>query len=1049
MSGSEQSQSASIEFWKIAPGEHGSDWEACREGKLIAIGWEELGDLSSLSQEDFDEKAEAILRENPTWGKRGLFQAWTFSRIPIGSMIVANRGTTEVLGFGRITGPYTYVPGHHAHRLPVEWIDVRPRVVEQPGWRRTLVRLTQQDFNELLTAAEVPVENEEELPGETVSATDLRGYRLPLLEILREGGASKRDVIERVFTKVDKFLLPGDRRLMPSGTVLWKHRASWALSYLKDEGNLQNPRQGFWEITDAGRQYIAGIPNWSLAEYQKGSQARVRLDGEEPTERAPIKVVARTQPNIRFKEVPYQVEHLLMDIERGDIALPDIQRPFVWKTVKVRDLFDSMYCGFPVGSLMLWSTIESTSVRKIGVEEKQRAASHLVIDGQQRLTSLYSVMCGKSVRNENFEEVRLEIAFRPADGRFEVADAAIRKNPEFISDISELWTKKTTAHRAVKEFVERLKTKRSLTADDEDAITTNLDRLLELKRYRFTTLEIDRDVDEEAVADIFVRINNGGSKLGQSDFILTLLSVFAPETRRALEDFARSATTPSSRGEPSPFNYLIQPKPDQLVRVAIALGFHRARLSSVYQLLRGKDPETGTLSSALREGLFKKLEQSVEQVLDLKHWHLFIGYVVGAGFRGGDLISSETALLYSYALYLIGKIQCGVDEKSLGRLMARWFFASSLTARYSSASETVMEEDLSLVRDLHEPAPFVQALEQAMDRVLTNDFWQITMPLDLETSSVNSPTARAYQVAQVKLGAPVLFSDRQLSQLRDPLITSKRKAIESHHLFPKAFLKSIDVTDTKRINQAANLAYVEWPDNVEVSDASPAEYVPKLRAQFSQETWDAMCSMHALPPSWETLGYGEFLRQRQKLMASLIRTAFETLSGKEVRPLNARSTASEDEKTTWSLIERVEVELRKLVRALYAEKWGAGAEGRLRKIFSEKEIASLESRKQKHLESYPLAPGQIASGDFLDYLYLSDLARLVTAQETWDKFSPIFDKRKELLQGKLEQIAPVRNDRAHFRAVPENELLRCKLACNDLLTIFGRHQAAPVARPEE
>ena len=124
--------------------------------------------------------------------------------------------------------------------------------------------------------------------------------------------------------------------------------------------------------------------------------------------------------------------------------------------------------------------------------------------------------------------------------------------------------------------------------------------------------------------------------------------------------------------------------------------------------------------------------------------------------------------------------------------------------------------------------------------------------------------------------------------------------------------------------------------------------------------------------------------------------------------------------------------------ALTADLLAAGAEARMLKIFSEKERADLELRRTKHSEAYPLSPEHVGSSDYLEYLYMGDLGRLVTASETWDQFSPIFKRRKDLLEGKLQQILPVRNDRAHFRPVPENELLRCKLACSDLRALIGK-----------
>ena len=142
-----------------------------------------------------------------------------------------------------------------------------------------------------------------------------------------------------------------------------------------------------------------------------------------------------------FKQVGYNLSGLLHYIDCGDIGLPDIQRPFVWTSAKVRDLFDSMYRGFPVGYLLFWANAEVNGSRSIGLGEKaHKLPLLLIIDGQQRLTSLYAVFRGKPVINEDYQQTRIEIAFRPRDGKFEVADAAIRKDPEFVPNISELWT---------------------------------------------------------------------------------------------------------------------------------------------------------------------------------------------------------------------------------------------------------------------------------------------------------------------------------------------------------------------------------------------------------------------------------------------------------------------------------------------------------------------------------------------------------------------------------------------------------------------------------
>ena len=260
---------------------------------------------------------------------------------------------------------------------------------------------------------------------------------------------------------------------------------------------------------------------------------------------------------------------------------------------------------------------EIKGARHIGLENKQHhVPALLVVDGQQRLTSLYSVLRGKQVLDEEFRAINLEIAFRPRDGRFEVCDAAIRRDPEFIPNISALWTSDRSSFSIVNDFLKNLESRRTLTDEDREAIGHNLDRLFDLQKYSFTALEITPVVDEEAVADIFVRINSEGVKLNQADFILTLLSVFWDEGRSALETFSRQARVMPTKGSASPFNYLIQPSPDQLLRTSIALGFHRARLRSVYQLLRGKDVDSGQFSPEKRDAQFAVLKEAQAQALD-------------------------------------------------------------------------------------------------------------------------------------------------------------------------------------------------------------------------------------------------------------------------------------------------------------------------------------------------------------------------------------------------------------------------------------------------
>jgi hypothetical protein len=579
-----------------------------------------------------------------------------------------------------------------------------------------------------------------------------------------------------------------------------------------------------------------------------------------------------------FKRVDYDLSGLLTYIDIGDIGLPDIQRPFVWPNTKVRDLFDSMYRGFPVGYLLFWENGEGNGAKQIGTESKQhKAPNRLIVDGQQRLTSLYSVLRGKRVLDDNYQERQIEIAFRPRDGRFEVADAAIRRDPEWISNISDIWTN-SNSYQVIKGFLKKTSERGPVSDEYEELISQNLDRLFDLLKYPFTALEVSPTVDEEQVADIFVRINSEGVKLNQADFILTLLSVFWDEGRKELETFCRLARkAPSPGSPPSPFNHFLEPDPDQLLRVAVALGFQRGRLKSVYQILRGKDLDTGEFSPERRETQFGILREAQAQVLNLTHWHQFLSSLVGAGFRSGEMISSQNALLYAYAFYLIGRIRYHLPEHQLQKLIGRWFFAASLTGRYTGSPETVMDGDLNRLKGAKDGEAFVGILEEMMANELTNDFWSVTLPASLDSSSARNPELFAYIAAQNRLGAPVLFSHKKVQDLLDPAIKTKKKALERHHLFPRAWLESQGEKDLKKINQMANFALLEWPENIGISDAPPAEYVPKIQSRFLPEEWAQMHEYHAMPENWHQMPYETFLQGRRKLMAGIMRRGFETL----------------------------------------------------------------------------------------------------------------------------------------------------------------------------
>ena len=577
-----------------------------------------------------------------------------------------------------------------------------------------------------------------------------------------------------------------------------------------------------------------------------------------------------------FKEVHYSLGGLINDIGLGRIGLPDIQRPFVWANAKVRDLFDSMYRGYPVGYFLFWQTgAEGVDTKVIGDTNKQKSPSLLIVDGQQRLTSLYAVIRREAVLRENFQREHIRIAFRPQSGTFAVPDATTERDPEYILDISEVFSRPT--HKTIGEYLKRLSAARTVTDAEEEAVAEAIGRLSGLTNFPFIALELSQTCTEEQVADVFVRINSEGKKLNQSDFILTLMSVFWDEGRTELEMFCRAARQPAAAGQASPFNALFQPDPDHLLRVDVGVAFRRARLEHVYSLLRGKDLSTGESSPEQRANQFDKLRDAQGRVLNLTYWADFLNIVRAAGYRSAKTISSVNALVFAYQLYLLGRTEYAVEGFKLKNAIARWLFMSLLTGRFTSSPESRMEQDLAELREMTSAEQFLARLATVETATLTDDYWTKTLPLDLATSAGRSPALFGFYAAQTLLGARALFSAMNVVDLLDPPAQGQKKALERHHLFPRQYLKGQGVESVRDINQIANYALVEWDDNIAISDAPPSQYWPKYAERFDPDTLAAMMRWHALPSDWWTLGYDSFLAARRPLIADVIRHGYQKL----------------------------------------------------------------------------------------------------------------------------------------------------------------------------
>lgn len=596
-----------------------------------------------------------------------------------------------------------------------------------------------------------------------------------------------------------------------------------------------------------------------------------------------------------FGHHPWTVQDLVSAVASGQVRLPDIQRPFVWSNAKARDLMDSMYKGFPVGELMFWENVDPEHSRAIGTVEKSQSGSMQVIDGQQRLTSLYAVVKGVRVLREDYSQEHIVIAFNPLTERFAVPDNGIKRSSEWVQDIKVVFESPIDARSNYLDTLEKARGGERLPREDERRIEEAINRLARVLAYQFQVVQLKKDVSRETAADIFVRINSEGVKLSSADFILTWLSVFWEEGRQQLEDFARgSRFTPQelARMEEktvrwTPKNPYLTLDPGHVLRVVVAVGNRRAPLQDAYNALRGRDPRTREIVPENREKELAKLKDGQARTLDPKNWDEFLKVIERAGIRTSAMVTAKNAVIYGYALWLIGRTEFNVAVDDLREVMARWYFMAQITGRFSGSAETRAQEDLNRLDGLERtPTAFREAIDSLVSTTLTEDWWSVTLPEDLHTSNMSGPAYTGYVAALNILDADVLLSTLKVKDWIDP---NRRpiKGVEKHHLFPKDYLKGpLGLKSTRQINQVANQALVEWSDNIDISNEAPSVYWPAQVAdkaiqgeRLAKQTW-----WHALPDGWTDMTYPDFLAARRKLIAAVTREGFRKLSDPNYQP---------------------------------------------------------------------------------------------------------------------------------------------------------------------
>ena len=585
-----------------------------------------------------------------------------------------------------------------------------------------------------------------------------------------------------------------------------------------------------------------------------------------------------------FTRVDRPVGKLVSDVIEGRVGLPDLQRPFVWKDSDVRDLLDSMLRGYPIGYCILWEAPDDQEEKKvsIGLNEKNYATpKELVIDGQQRLTALVSSMYGVPVKDQSFSDRTIRIAYDPIAKEFHTWDAAIAKDAKYIPDLSAVFEakRKNEATKFRREYIKRLNeanAKREVPKLDDDgeaAVEDGINELLNLETtYVIPILSISNKADEEQMSQIFIRVNSGGTKLNEDDFIMTLLSVYEPETRQRIEDWCEDSHKP---GVGTSYNALLTIKPSHVIRATVGLGFGRGRLRYARLILNGRDLETRETSVAKREEYFEKFDAALDKVLDLNDWHAFINALGEAGYVNGGMISSENTIPLTYAITLIAKHRFGITGMELQRIAKRWFSMAILTQMYTGNFESVFEQQMNSIDELTDADAFCAWIENEISSRLTDDYYGVTLPNELDKNKASGPVWNGFLAAQVVLGSRVLFNTSTVAQLLLPASSGSKKAYDKHHLFPANFLKNGPYEYAK--DRRANFVCVDYQKNIYISDEDPKIYVAKFKEALGDEAYKTSCTENALPLGFEDMEYLDFLKERRVLMSQMIKNAFSRL----------------------------------------------------------------------------------------------------------------------------------------------------------------------------
>lgn len=594
------------------------------------------------------------------------------------------------------------------------------------------------------------------------------------------------------------------------------------------------------------------------------------------------------------------VSAILGLIAGGDIAIPEIQRPFVWKKTQVRDLLDSLYKGYPTGYLIIW---KNPDVRL--KDGKLSAGKKILIDGQQRVTALMTAIAGCPVTQSNYKKERIKIAFDPfqalSDDQdaeiFAVQDSSHLKSKRWIPDVAELFK---PGFPIVSFAIQYCKDNPDMDINTMSEIITKLQGI---GNRMIGVIELSEKLNIDIVTDVFIRINSKGTALSQGDFVMSKIAADEKyggnNLRKAIDYFAHLSRIPSfyehiveDDKEFSQTEYfkkiewlkdeiedVYDPDYDDVIRVAFMHKYPRAKLSDLVSLLSGRDFETREFKEEVIAETYANLKEGVMDVFSEYNFTQFMIAIRSAGFISKKLVNSQMALDFAYTLYLILTQSHEASTGEVKRLVQKWYVLSVLTGRYSNSPETAFARDLRLINE----QGVVSTLRDIEAATLSETFWNVAVVQDLMVTSTNNPTYLVYLAAQVMMNDVSLLSN-------NVLVRELIDGGDVHHIFPKEYLKTNGYEKSK-YNQEGNYAFLDTQVNKSIGKKAPYEYFTEACKQCETGviTIGSITDYDQLIANLETncipvevfemdhMRYLEFLEKRRVMMAKKIRNYYELL----------------------------------------------------------------------------------------------------------------------------------------------------------------------------